>query len=272
MRSKLVSVFSLGTAVVAVSLVGLGCGKGGLKSIVTDAKVRMYQVESDQFAEATVMLGTGNVQLPAFNYNIRHPRNANEILGVVAMKPGIQGGTEVDVTININKAIGTELIDPRLPNGNGLPIGGISNAVVVGIPVGEAVKVILGVGDKFALLGVTANIQQLDTLGRNGIPDLFIPFKAGNIPTTAGFYFSPTASRSGVGVFVDLSPVMFNQGQGQVMLARLASTQDTLMARAVRAKVTPVYAKSPISKRKESDLLTFLGKAHSKRQRFTLAK
>ena len=81
----------LGGAVLALSTLHVGCGKGGLKSIVKDAKVKVTQVNGENFAEATVLLGTGNVLLPSFNYNIRHPRRADEILGVATMRPAAGG-------------------------------------------------------------------------------------------------------------------------------------------------------------------------------------
>jgi hypothetical protein len=253
------------SAVLAVTSLNVGCGKGGLKSIVKDAKVQVAQINGESFVEATILLGTGNVLLPSFNYNIKHPRNPDVVLGVVTMRPA-SGGTEVIANVNLNQAIGTDLVDPRLPNGQALPIGGIGNAVVVGIPAGDAVKVYLGLGEKFAMLGVTTNIRQLDGMGRNGIPDVFIPLKTGNVMTTAGFYFSPTPSMSGVGVFADMSQIVFSQN-ASVLMAALAT--DRL---AVKQDVIPVYQKSPISRNKERQLLDFLATAHQRRQRFTLAK
>lgn len=266
MRSNpIVTKAFLASAVVALSTWNVGCGKGGLKSIVKDAKVNVTQINGESFVEATVLLGTGNVLLPSYNYNIRHPRNPDVVLGVVTMRPA-SGGTEVVANVNLNQAIGTSLVDPRLPNGQALPIGGIGNAVVVGIPAGDAVKVYLGFGEKFALMGVTTNIRQLDSLGRNGLPDVFIPAQIGNVMTTAGFYFSPTGSQSGVGVFADISKVVFGNNAA-VLMASL----EAVDAKANRT-VTPVFAKTPIARNKERELLNFLTTAHQRRQRFTLAK
>lgn len=192
----------------------VGCGNGKVK--VTGVDVEVSDVEGDAFAAVDIDIeNEGNFRLPAFDLPIIDPKNPGEIYGTLSSKVlAGNAGNQVGVSVNLTKALRVPLGDPSLPNGADLPIAGLEDAALIRLPVAMSrSEVYIAIGNGVAVVGATLSIKEFDRLsqytpGLNIFPYFCFDF---NVCASAGVYLGEEEGKSGIGLFVDASQVVYNE-------------------------------------------------------------
>jgi hypothetical protein len=261
-RSKIILALSI---VTALSVASVSCGKSNYK-FVTDVKLKSYQENGEAFAEALVVINTGSIQLPAFDFPIANPMSPGVSYGRVAMRPAAGGGTELDVAVNLSKIPGMPGFgDGTLPNGKRIPLGGVDPEDVMSFPVANTgVRVYVYFTEGVAMIGAAIPIQQFDKfVGMVGAIDLFIPFDVKGVRGTAGVFSSKNEGQSGLGLFIDAGKLL-EEVTVQQALAQAGVAADG-------PRVLTFEERHP-SAEKEKKVFDQLSKWHKQKTQMDLAK
>ncbi|MEK6706017.1 MAG: hypothetical protein AABZ06_09525 [Bdellovibrionota bacterium] len=227
----------------AVMAAMTGCGKGG--GLVSNATVRSYVVENDTYAEFRATLNTGNIMLVGIDVPIIDPRNPSRVYGHMALVNGFGKGSDLVLTLNVTETATTgTLCQPMLPNGTPIPVGGIGNATIICMPVGNTgARAYFGVGEGVALAGVAMSFKNVDLNFPLPI-NVFFPFSIDKGRGVAGFYTGDGRGTSGLALFMDLSGVL-NQdsqpGQGSSTLELGAAQPKSSEVKAVYRKLNSMH-------------------------------
>lgn len=245
-----------------------GCGKGGAgSSLVQNVSVKTYDINNEAYVEMAAILNTGNIQLPAIQFPVMHPKK-NEVLGTLALKPALPSGTELNLAVNLNKAVGLDAGNGgTLPNGTGIPVS-VGGAGVIGLPIGNSgSKIYLALSQNVAVMGAAVVISEFDRIGSKiGGVNLFPTFNFGKgIQGVAGIFAGAQPGSSGIAVFVDASSVI---PKAPTQIAAQPAMVAALNLRTLEAGPAKVEfkAQKPSSKRYNT-LMNELYKMHSKRAR-----
>lgn len=214
---------ALTTAGVGVALLASGCGNssGSLGSMVEGVTVKSYQLNGDLWAELTATLSTGSFVLAGIDVPVVDPHNPNIQYGRITLQsafcqPGhvCTGGGDLSLQINVTQAIHLSFVDPTLPNGTMIPIGGLNTTPVIALPIGSTgARVYVALSDGVALLGAALPFKQLDSVGQY-VPgtNLFFPFSFSNVNGLVGMFFGAQTKQTGIALFADLSGVIDTNG------------------------------------------------------------
>lgn len=190
-----------------IVLTMVACGNSaGKNSIVQGVNVNQNVVDGDLFLDLEFDLAANGIALPTVSFPIM--RNGSQ-KGEVSLIGGFEGQNQVVISMNLSEVINIpSAADARLPDGEPLPIAGISGSQVIAIPLGGGNKNLLyiAINQTTVLVGGSFTLKQLDGLGRStaGI-NLFVPFRGNNVAGTAGFYTSVEPGKSGIGLFIDIT-------------------------------------------------------------------
>lgn len=219
--------FNTPTLLLAITLLPTltGC-KGGFLS---DAKIKGYVENNATYVDASVMMQTGSVILPALEIPVLDPKNPGTTLGVFSLRPTLGNAqTEMAIKVNLTAAAKVQAFDGHyLPNGTKVPIGGIDSMQVIAIPIdskGTLLYVAVDTTSKQALLGAAIPVREFANLSPYvGGMNVFPAFRFKDILAVAGIYTSaPGVGKNGLGIFVDASSLF----KDRALANSLVSTSD----------------------------------------------
>jgi hypothetical protein len=185
-----------------------------MPSWLKNVKLATSQQNGDAYVTMNATLDTGNVTLLPAVLPILNPKDASQTWGTVTIKGGTAGHAELDVALDVTRALSLpELFKTTtLPNNTAIPLAGVSASNWVTLPVSNGKTQVYLNWDwtaRKAALGVAVAIEDLST----GVPaNLFIPFSFdSNISGIAGIY-TGSKTQSGFAMFTDLSGLMDGLG------------------------------------------------------------
>lgn len=276
--------------VFGMALTGCGSDSGGFQ-LVKDIQVRTFERDGDQYGEVIASIQTGNMNLPAVSFPIFNPGHPGQEYGQVLLRPGIGNGlSDFGVDINISRVGDLDSAFRTLPNGQPVPVGGLGDADLVGVPVGNSsTRVYFAFGDRVALVGVALVIKEFDGIGRKlGPINLFPQFAFANgIRGIAGIFTGTQEKQSGIALFVDAGPVFrdliedrFEDDQKTLAVSGVRGMQSALRAGSMASAhsfepvkshaIEPsaiVFASTPVSSKKQNQLYSELYRMDRKQTR-----
>ncbi len=213
-KSKLKGVGKkLTTSALVLGIVALNtaCGQNPVQSVVTNVQIKTYSVDHDEWVQMTTSLNTGGFMLTSVNLPVADPNDHSKIYGQLTLlpslpKPGSNGG-DITISLNISQIANVKGIDPLLPNGTPIPVGGLMNANLIAFPIADTgARLYFALGSQVAMLGAAIPFKELDPAGHYvpGI-NIFQPIQLGPVSLTAGMFAGAQTNTTGVGFFVDLS-------------------------------------------------------------------
>ncbi len=210
----------LNTLSLSAMIIASGCGKTTTQpnNVVTNAQVSAYtSAQGDQWVEAVISLNTGNYPLAGITLPITDPKNMTKQYGTLSIAPTLCGigCNKGDLTVAVDLSSiskSTPIPNPTLPNGTPLPLGGLSTATVVGMPVDNTNAMIYyAFAPNTAILGTAIPFSALNPAGQYAAgADIFFPIQFPNVDIDAGMFFGANVNTTGVGVFIDVLNVINN--------------------------------------------------------------
>jgi hypothetical protein len=223
MKSSLIPLSSQKSSSVVVSyvkihiiLLGLflltSCGKNG-SQLVSDVKVSTQLVNQEVWVNVNAKFDLGNTALPSITLPVANPKNPSQIFGSISMAPTFDGKNQVGVSVNFTEALKIQGGIATLPNGTGLPVGGLNNVDVIQLNIPNTLaRVYIALDKGVALAGFAIAIKELDSIGSSiGGINLFPRFNINNVIGIAGVFTGSQSGQTGLALFVDLSSVLNQQ-------------------------------------------------------------
>lgn len=195
-------------ALTALAVVSTGCGKNELLKSAS-GKTSTFD-NGNLGVTLTTVWDTGDVSVPAVQFPIPNPNDTSQKIGSLALKPVFPTGAEVEIAIDFTSIADIDADDALLPNGTSIPIGGLGDTPVVGIPIADTkAKAYFALGSGIAVLGFAVPIREFDEIGRNtGQSNLFLPFEFFNVRGTGGLFAGPRTMQTGLGLFADIGKLI----------------------------------------------------------------
>jgi|GEM_PF-950156 hypothetical protein len=195
-----------------------GCGKDGkpIQNIVTAVQLKTDQKNGEDWINTTVNLTTGGFTLSAIQLPIYDPTHPGIQYGQISIRSTLcsncPAGNQAELGLGLNLTQITKIqgIDPLLPNGAPIPVGGLQNSHVITLPVADTgARIYFAFGPKVGMLGTAVPFKELDPAGQS-VPNLnlFPAFNIGPVQLMAGFFAGAATKTTGVGVFIDLATVI----------------------------------------------------------------
>ena len=196
----------------ALALVTVGCGGGSQSSMIQKVTVNTYNQNGDAWAKIGATISNNNFHLPAIDIPITNPNDPNgAVYGQVSIHDILPTGSEIILSANISTISQTPGLEPTLPNGTDIPVGGLDQTTVIGFPIQKSgVSVYGAFSDVTAMLGVAVAIKEFDNLGHQACPINVMPaFDFGKgIRGIGGIFTGCDPGQSGVAFFVDASAAL----------------------------------------------------------------
>ena len=195
-------------AITALSVAMTGCGKNELLKSASGKTVTMDN--GNLAVELITVWDTGDVGVPALQFPIPNPNDTSKTIGSLALKPVFPKGAEVTVGLDLTSIADVDSDDARLPNGTSIPIGGLGDTPIIGIPIADThAKAYFALGSGIAVLGFAIPFREFDEIGRNtGQSNLFLPFEFFKIRGTGGLFAGPRTMQTGLGLFADIGQLI----------------------------------------------------------------
>ncbi len=210
----------------------ISCGNSSaINSIVNGVSINQIEEDGVVTLDAEFNINAPGITLPAITYPVMVNGTQKGTVSLISNGPGLNA---VRVSANISEIINLpEFGQGVLPDGEQLPIIGISNAKVIAIPLGSNGRNTLyfATGENTKMIGVAVVIKELDRLGQTilGV-NTFVPFQGSGFAGTAGFFTSVEPGRSGIGIFLDVKGVLDRNDQTPMSMpaesVNLASISD----------------------------------------------
>lgn len=202
------------------------------KPFITDVALKTKLQDEKVWLEFSAMMNLKTFVLPSLQFPVIDFRHPEIIYGKLYMAPSFTPGeSEIAIDINLTELAKLEAVEPTLPNGGRLPIGGVDRADVIEIQIPQihgTVYIALNTlhpDKKVFMSGFALSIPQADGIGTAvGPGQLFPHFTIKNVLIYAGVYTSDEANKTGIGVFSDLSSVISKD------LAQMIISQDHISA------------------------------------------
>lgn len=220
------------TIILTISLLVLAsCEKPeGQKPFITDLALKTKLQEEKVWLEVSAMMNLKTFILPSLQFPVIDFRHPEIVYGKLYMAPSFTPGeSEIAIDINLTELAKLEAVEPSLPNGGRLPIGGVDRADVIEIEIPQIKgKVYIALNTlhpnkRVFMGGFALSIPQADGIGTAvGQGQLFPHFTIKNVLIYAGVYTSNEPNKTGIGVFADLSSVISQD------LADMILTQDRI--------------------------------------------
>jgi hypothetical protein len=226
-----------------------GTANSPISNVVTNVTLKTSTVAGDNWVAVDATLVTGNFQLASLNIPVTDPKTMKEY-GQLTILPNlcsgscVNNGGELILSVNLTEATLINGVDPLLPNGTPLPIGGLSNSTVIGVPVqNTGAMIYFAFGKGVAMVGAAVPFKALDVVGQYVAgADIFIPMQFKGVGVSAGLFIGTLTNTTGVGLFVDLSSVL-----NPVTPAPSPTVKAALSAMAVNGSVARNSAASEVS-------------------------
>ncbi len=186
----------------------VACGQNQPK--VTDGSVRSFTENEEVWGEVKLTVTTGGIQIPGFSYDIQDPADSQKTYGTLALTPTI-GASELTLKMNVTQASLGNTLEPLLPNGNALPVGGIDEDSVIALPVdGGKALVYLSLSNNRVLVGSAVPIKEFDVIGNKlGTIGLFPGFTLTNgLEGIIGIFSGSESKTSGIAFFLDATSIL----------------------------------------------------------------
>ena len=217
------------------------CGKNGqpVQNIVTAVQLKTESKNGEDWVSTTLALATGGFTLSAIQLPILDPTHPGIQYGQIAIRPTFcsncsnSNQAELNLGLNLTQITQIQGIDPLLPNGSPLPVGGLGNSHIITLPVADTgARIYFAFGQKVGMLGAAVPFKEFDPAGQS-LPNfnLFPAFNIGPVQLMAGFFAGATTKTTGVGVFVDLASVI-SQSPTLIALTRNPNPSSTTAAAA----------------------------------------
>lgn len=201
-----------------------GCGQNGnnaVSNLVTNVVLSNWVKDGDSWVQLTASLNTGGFMLAGINVPIYDPKDTTKIYGQLSLLPNLcnagstcTGGGDLVVAVNTSQLSGSQAVFTDLPNGTPIPVGGLQNATLIGIPVGKTgARIYLAFGKGVAVFGTAIPFSALDPASKYtpGV-NVFQPLTFGKVNLLAGLFIGSNTQpkTTGVALFADLSSVIGN--------------------------------------------------------------
>lgn len=184
---------------------------GNPSKLVTGAALSLSGTGEQTMANVSVDVNTSGLNLPAFQLPILNPKQAYELLGSLSASP-ISQGSRITVSVNLNAVSKIQDLDGHyLPNGFPVPMAGLSNIPIVGIPIGNTGSVVyVAIDQKNLIVGSAIGIKEFSTVsqyvgGLNFFPSFTL---ANGVKGVAGIYTSQVSSKNGIAFFIDATSLL----------------------------------------------------------------
>jgi hypothetical protein len=209
----------VGLWAVWIALSSSGCGKNNtlpVADIVSQIQLKSYEQNNDQWISVSAQFNTGGFALAGINLPIANPNAPGVLYGQLNLVPTLCQKTpcinrgQVTVELNITQTTQVQGTAPTLPNNTPLPVGGLSGATIVSLPVADTgARIYLAFGQDVALFGFALPFAALDPAGKYlpGV-NVFEPITFDKISLIAGLFAGATPVSTGIGLFMDLSSVL----------------------------------------------------------------
>lgn len=186
------------------------------KPFITDIALKTKLQDEKVWLEVSAMMNLKTFVLPSLQFPVVDFRNPGIVYGKLYMAPSFTPGeSEIAIDINLSELAKLEAVEPTLPNGGKLPVGGVDRADVIQIPIPQihgTVYIALNTlrpQHRIFMSGFALSIPQADGIGTAvGQGQLFPRFTIKNVLIYAGVYSSDEPNKTGIGVFTDLSSVI----------------------------------------------------------------
>jgi hypothetical protein len=246
------------------------CGK--VPSFVSNATVNFREgANQQQFVDVSSSLNTGLATMPALDIPI-YDKTLTNIVAQVSMRPATNSQTQLTLSVNISK-IGTLPTcdgDPSLlPNGTKIPLATSTNQVIC-VPINKTtgrLYITPNFQTNELVIGVALTISQFQAIGKNtGTINVFLPFNFNNVSGVYGFFTSPNAQQSGLGLFVDASSAIKSTvggGQPPAAVSALSLPAATPSVKLLSTKIENTTSK-------QQQLLQALWNLQSRKNKLTV--
>ncbi|OFZ56710.1 MAG: hypothetical protein A2428_05665 [Bdellovibrionales bacterium RIFOXYC1_FULL_54_43] len=201
------------TMVAGLALFMGGCGQNNSQNnLVKDVQLRTFEQNGASYVEVASLFNTGATQLASFELPIFNPEKPSEVYGRIAVRQVLTGnatGFELGLAVNLTEVAHLNLVDKYLPNGTPIPVGGLGNTPVIGVPVGgSGARIYVAYGPNVALIGAALPIREFD--GMTDAPvNVFPMFEFGEgVRGIAGIFTGTEKKQSGIALFVDAGPAL----------------------------------------------------------------
>jgi len=192
-------------------LVGLsGCGQNPAQDLVKGVDLMTYELNSNSHMAAIFEVDTQRTSLPAISLPLGYSPETGFSYGELSISPSAPNRSKVTLDVNLTQAAQLPPSDPWLPNELDLPISGIDPSSIISLKTSGSSKVYIAFSPESVILGTAITLREFDSLGeRVGRTNLFFPFNLKDqIFGSAGIFTGSKPHTSGLGLFVDASPLL----------------------------------------------------------------
>jgi hypothetical protein len=221
----------------------------GNNAIVENISVKTSQdANQDIWVALSTQLNMGALSFPALTIPVVNPKFPSELLGQVSLQRSLEGKNVLVVNANISEIGKNQLTnDNLLPNGNAIPVAGLSG--VVAVKFNSSSKVFLGGSNDSLMVGIALAIPLFDNIGKYlpGV-NMFLPLPTASQIEGLGGVFTGSAGQSGIGIFVKV-PSTINTTSSKTILASnsIQTTAPDLSSRSIMTKSSAVSSAAAAS-------------------------
>lgn len=200
----------------------------GNNAIVENISVKTSQdANQDIWVALSTQLNMGALSFPALTIPVMNPKFPSELLGQVSLQRSLEGKNVLVVNANISEIGKNQLTnDNLLPNGNAIPVAGLSG--VVAVKFNSSSKIFLGGSNDSIMVGIALAIPLFDNIGKYlpGV-NMFLPLPTASQIEGLGGVFTGSAGQSGIGFFVKV-PSTSNSSSSATLASKnsLSKTPD----------------------------------------------
>lgn len=224
---------------VGFALTMAACGQNS-SSVVQNIKVRSYEDTSshETMVEMVAQLNSSNIVMPIATVTVVDPKNNNRTLGTINLETTIDGQSVLRMVANASAIkMGNYETDTKLPNGNPVPISGLTHLYALQDQRTKT-KIYIGDANDKLFFGTAVSIKEFDGLAQYipGSSMFFALPTASGVRGLAGFFTGLTSGTSGLGVFAQTT---WTTPIGQASLAQ--QSQKAVRAPSSSADFTPSH-------------------------------
>lgn len=212
--------------IVAVASLWLtACGSNTANNIIKGVSLRTYEhpATHHQYMEVKAEIDSANMIFPTAYLQVVDPKNPNIELGTVHLQSDFNGKNLLVVNADISGfKLGSYIGESKLPNGNPLPVAGLSNVFALNVKDSKT-RLYVGEYQDQVVLGVAVAMKEFDGLAAS-IPNsnLFFAFpQESGVSGIAGFFTGSQSSTSGIALFAKTT---FASPLGMQKLSRASAT------------------------------------------------
>lgn len=262
---------ALGLASMGLVLGACGGGSGGVSGIVKNVKVekRVDPSNQDLMLDIISDVDVGSLIFQNITIGIGDPDKPLERYGTVTLRRTLDGKNQLVLSTNMTQLTGVNLLpDGRLPNGNPVPVFG--SQTMTSIAISRAGKLYLDIGSGRTILGAAVGLKELKEVGKY-IPGIDIFFEIprnDKVSGVAGIFTGVGERDNGLAIFVDVTEVLGNLANGQVLAASLKEDAPTAKEAGIEIKANDKF----LNTRKGKDLAKRLYKLSQQRKTLHVTK